>query len=352
MTSNSTLASLASVSNQHAVARVDLTPLTTFRTAASAQQLLVLKHRHDLLALPSQLANKVFIVLGSGSNVLFVDDFAGVVVHNALTGMTILTETAEYADIRLAAGEIWHDSVKKLSQSGFYGLENLALIPGTVGAAPVQNIGAYGVEIADFIQFVEVFDLATAEFVKFSASDCQFAYRHSVFKRHAYRQRYIITAVVLRLHKQFAPVLSYHGLLAVGEPQTPADLLAQVITLRQQKLPDPAVLPNAGSFFKNPVVTHEVLASIQQQYTNVPYFTVDATQVKIPAAWLLEQAGFKGHARANGAGVYEKHALILVNRGDAHGREIYALACDMMKAVKQQFGIDMVAEVRLVGASD
>lgn len=330
---------------------VDLTPLTTFRTAATAQQLYVINSPADLNALPAQLAGREFIVLGSGSNVLFADDFAGVVVKNNLSGMDIIAEDATTAIVRLAAGEIWHHAVQQLSGAGYLGLENLALIPGTVGAAPVQNIGAYGVEIADFIVSVQAFDLQRGVMVDFAASDCCFAYRDSVFKRDDYCKRYLITAVTLRLLKQFAPVLTYQGLTDAGEPKNATALLQRVIAVRQSKLPDPDVLPNAGSFFKNPVVAREKFDQLQQIHLHIPSFAVDEKRVKIPAAWLLEKVGFKGKQTASGAGVYEKHALILVNRGHAHGREIYALACDMMAAVEQQFGITIVPEVRIIGAS-
>lgn len=329
---------------------VDLTPLTTFRTAARAQQLFVLTGQAAVLALPDKLAGQQFIVLGSGSNILFAEDFDGVVVQNALSGCQVISENKDHAIVQIAAGEIWHDTVLSLSASGYYGLENLALIPGTVGAAPVQNIGAYGVEASAFVVSVQTFDLQTSQYMDFSAADCGFAYRDSVFKRDDYRKRYIITAVTLRLAKHFSPVLSYQGLLDNGVPSTPSDLLQRVIAVRQSKLPAPDILPNAGSFFKNPIVSTSLLSQLQEQYNEVPYFSIDDTQVKIPTAWLLEQAGFKGKQTASGAGVYEKHALILVNRGNAHGREIYSLACDMMTAVQQQFGVTIEPEVRIIGA--
>lgn len=330
---------------------VDLTHLTTFRTAATAHQLYTINQRDDLYCLPSLLAGCSFVVLGSGSNVLFADDFSGCVVKNALSGIEILAEDNDSVTLRVAAGEIWHDYVLAMSQAGFYGLENLALIPGTVGAAPVQNIGAYGVEIADKIQAVEAFDLQAKDCVSVTHADCQFGYRDSAFKGDAYRKRYIIVSVTMQLSKQFSPVLSYRGLLDDdGAPQTAQALLQRVIAVRQSKLPDPTDLPNAGSFFKNPVIEREKFLQLQQRYADIPCFSVGEQHVKIPAAWLLETAGFKGKQTSSGAGVYEKHALILVNRGQAHGREIYALACDMISAVKQQFDLLIEPEVRIIGA--
>lgn len=339
----------------------DLTSLTTFRTTARAARILTLSNTEQLSDLAEQLRDTDFIVLGSGSNVLFADDYAGTVVLNRLRGIELIKETADDVLVRLASGEIWHDSVLTLSQRGFYGLENLALIPGTAGAAPVQNIGAYGVEIADLIESISVFDLQHNTDKTLPAEACQFAYRDSVFKQSDYRKRYVITAMTLRLSKTFTPNLSYRGLLAEGEepPQSADALLARVIAVRRSKLPDPDKLPNAGSFFKNPIVSKETLDALRQRYPNLPAFPIaTATDTetndafaKIPAAWLLEQIGFKGITRSNGAGVYDKHALILVNHGHAHGSEIYALACDMMTSVAQRFGITLHPEVRIIGAN-
>lgn len=329
---------------------IDLTNLTTFKTAAKAKRLIALDSTAQLNDLPQQLAGEAFIILGGGSNVLFADDYDGTVIVNRLRGQTIVAEDDDAVSIRLGAGENWHDCVCALSARGFYGLENLALIPGTIGAAPVQNIGAYGVEVADFIERVEVFNLTNGELETIAAADCQFAYRDSIFKCDINRNRYLITAVILRLSKHFSPVLTYQGLAGEdSESLTAEKLLARVIAVRQSKLPNPDEMPNAGSFFKNPVIARKQLESLQKQYENIPFFDVDAARVKVPAAWLLETAGFKGEHRDSGAGVYEKHALILVNRGQAHGREIYALACDMMETVENQFGISIVPEVRIVG---
>lgn len=327
---------------------VDLRPYTTLSTTAKADKLINLTTTEQLLTLSEKLGKHQWLVLGSGSNVLFADDFNGIVIRNQLKGIHIIHEDDTKVTVKVAAGEIWHDTVLSLSQQGFYGLENLALIPGTVGAAPVQNIGAYGVEVANSITSVTVFDIVKKTLSEFSADDCQFAYRDSIFKHEPHRHRYIITAVTLVLSKQFSPKLSYQGLTENGTPQTADELIQQVIRVRQSKLPNPDELPNAGSFFKNPIVDKKVLAQLQQQFEEVPYFDINTEQVKIPAAWLIEMAGFKGHQRSNGAGVYDKHALILVNRGHAHGREIYALACDIMQAVHTQFAIRITPEVRII----
>ncbi|MBS9781931.1 MAG: UDP-N-acetylmuramate dehydrogenase [Gammaproteobacteria bacterium] len=327
---------------------VNLCNLTTFHTTAFAKQLIIIDRLSVLDDLPHRLENQDFIVLGSGSNVLFADDYQGIVVVNRLHGINIVQEDNQHALIEVAAGENWHNLVVNLNQKGLYGLENLALIPGTMGAAPVQNIGAYGVEVANFIHSVTVFDITTKDFKTFTTDECGFAYRNSYFKQTDWRKQYIITSVTLRLSKTFTPVLSYQGLCQPDTPKTATELLNRVITVRQSKLPDPEILPNAGSFFKNPVISRHQLKQLQETYTDIPYFEIDTDSVKVPAAWLIEQSGFKGYKLENGAGVYEKHALILVNYGQAHGRDIYRLAIDIMKEVKNKFTIDISPEVRIM----
>lgn len=325
-----------------------LNHLTTFKTQANCDELIELTSTGQLEELSEHLQGKDFIILGSGSNVLFADNYPGCVIVNRLQGIHILSENEQSATISIAAGENWHDVVVSLSQQGFYGLENLALIPGTVGAAPVQNIGAYGVEIADFIESVEVYDLQERKTKTFSQKACQFAYRNSLFKTPEARKKYLILTVILKLKKHFSPVLSYRGISEGEPPKTADELLQKVIDVRQSKLPDPEELPNAGSFFKNPIIAKKQLKILQTTFSDIPYFEIDKEKVKIPAAWLIEQSGFKGIHRANGAGVYDKHALILVNHGQAHGRDIYALACDIIGAVKQKFLIEIEPEVRII----
>lgn len=327
----------------------DLQFSTTFRTAANAKQRVTLTDTAQLPLLAKHIEDKDFVVLGTGSNVLFADDYHGLVIVNDLRGQTIIDEDDNNIRIHIAAGEIWHDLVVSLTQRGVHGLENLALIPGTMGAAPVQNIGAYGVEIAEFIDSVSVFDFSTQQFETLSRDDCGFSYRTSHFKTDAWRKQYIITGVTLNLSKQFNPVLSYQGLCEPTPPSTGEELLNRVISIRQSKLPDPTLLANAGSFFKNPVITRNQLQQLSREHPDIPSFDIDDNHVKIPAAWLIQTVGFKGHQRDNGAGVYEKHALILINRGGAHGRQIYALACDIMDSVANQFNITISPEVRILG---
>lgn len=346
---------------------VDLSAFNSFRTAANAQSVYVLKDIKQLPELSQQLtaANSSWIILGEGSNVLFVGDYAGTVVINRLKGISLAAEseplvaakettkvaagtTAETASVIVAAGENWHQFVLKMSQLGYHGLENLALIPGSVGAAPVQNIGAYGVEVAEFIESVTVFDVTTHTTKQLPAKACGFAYRDSLFKSNEWRLRYIIIAVTFTLQRQFSPVLTYQGLQSQPPLKTAQELIQRVIDIRQSKLPDPKILPNAGSFFKNPVVAAKQLKQLQIEYPKIPYFTLDDDTVKIPAAWLLQTCGYKGKKTTGGAGVYEHHALILVNHGGASGQDVWALASDMIAAVQKKFSITLTPEVRLI----
>lgn len=339
---------------------VDLSELNSFRSAAVAETVYFLQHEEQLCELAERIsAASSWLVLGEGSNVLFVDDYAGMVVVNRLRGIEVnIVDSAETVaanstvSVSVAAGENWHQLVLQMSQAGYYGLENLALIPGSVGAAPVQNIGAYGVEVADFIESVKVFDLTTQTIKTLVAADCGFAYRNSHFKRPDWRSRYIIIAVTFSLLRQFNPVLTYQGLQEthVPLPQTAEQLITRIIAVRQSKLPDPAVLPNAGSFFKNPLVSCQQLQQLQTDYPMIPSFAVDAETVKVPAAWLLQRCGFKGKTTADGAGVYEHHALILVNRGGASGKSLWALAEEMIAAVQAKFSITLSPEVRIISS--
>ncbi len=324
---------------------------TTLHTAATAKQLFQLKNLNQLPLLADAIKknNSKFIILGEGSNVLFADDYDGLVIINSLTGTHVIDDSDSHMSIHVSAGEKWHDVVVNATQHNTHGLENLALIPGTMGAAPVQNIGAYGVEIADFIESVSAFDLVTKQSLQIPHAECGFGYRNSHFKRASWKQKYLITGVTLSLSKKFAPVLSYAGLCKPHPPRSGTELLNRVVAIRKSKLPDPNELANAGSFFKNPIIERTKLQELQSTYRTIPYFDVDDERVKIPAAWLIEMAGFKGYHRDNDAGVYDKHALILVNHGDAHGRDIYELACDIIRAVAEKFTITISPEVHIVG---
>ena len=286
------------------------------------------------------------MVLGGGSNVLFVRDFPGLVIIIKLTG--IVRESA--TRLRIGAGEDWHSLVDWTLANNLFGLENLALIPGTVGAAPIQNIGAYGVEIERFVRRVHVFDTHLAKALDFTRDACDFAYRDSLFKR-APRGRYIVLEVELELSESDAPVLTYPALaerFGADGKITAEQVYHAVCEIRRSKLPDPKVVGNAGSFFKNPVVSKEKFLKISEHYDTVPGFPLENGEFyKLSAAWLLDTAGWKGRRRGL-AGVYEHHALVLVNHGGATGEDIFLLAQEMSSSVLQRFGIALQPEVLIV----
>ncbi len=303
----------------------------------------------ELFAIPA-LARLPLLVLGAGSNVLFADDWPGLVLTIVALGITPLSETDDSLRVRVAAGENWNDFVRWTLARGFAGLENLSAIPGTVGAAPVQNIGAYGVEVEEFIQVVETWDRASGSPVRFSRMDCGFGYRDSRFKREP--DRHLITAVEFELPRQHALMLDYAGIgaeLAALGPGAPTPLrVAEAITrLRSRKLPDPALIGNAGSFFKNPLVDRAVADGLLRQHPTMPHWLA-GEQVKLSAAWLIERCGFRGQ-REGDAGVSERHALVLVNHGKASGAQLLSLARRVAESVRQRFGIALQAEPRIIG---
>ncbi|MDM5090555.1 UDP-N-acetylmuramate dehydrogenase [Aeromonas bestiarum] len=286
------------------------------------------------------------LVLGGGSNVLFCNDFAGLVVLNRLKGIQLQDE-GEHWLLHVAAGEEWHQLVCHALQQGWYGLENLALIPGTVGAAPVQNIGAYGVELASFCAYVEAFNWQSGQLEHIDAADCHFGYRDSIFK-HEYQDSHFITAVGLRLPKAWTPVLGYGPLAALGDAPTAQAIFDTVCATRRAKLPDPAVLGNAGSFFKNPVVTRALADTLKQQYPHIPCYPAGEGQAKLAAGWLIDQCGLKGFAIGRAA-VHQEQALVLVNLGGASAMELIALAAHVRDSVEQKFGVVLEHEVRFMG---
>lgn len=291
------------------------------------------------------------LVLGEGSNVLFAGDFNGLVVTLKTGGIELIEEDERSARVRVAAGEHWNDVVRWSLARGLCGLENLSLIPGTAGAAPVQNIGAYGVELETFVHAVEAFDLGELRTATFAKGDCAFAYRDSRFKREP--DRWLITSLELDLPKERAPVLDYAGvreeLAAMGIEGVPASaqVAEAVVRLRTRKLPDPAFTPNAGSFFKNPIVARTQADALKREHPTLPLWPVDTTHAKLSAAWLIEAAGFKG-AREGDAGISGRHALVLVNHGQASGAELWALALRVRDGVRARFGVMLEPEPRVI----
>lgn len=290
--------------------------------------------------------------IGCGSNLLFLGDYDGLVLHSAIHGIEVVEDTDEGVLIRVGAGMVWDELVEETIRRGWYGLENLSLIPGEVGAAAVQNIGAYGAEVKDFIQRVWLLDLHTREVSSRKVGEMDYAYRYSALKGDELRGRFAVTHVELRLSHTFTPHIEYGGLRAAldraGIATPDAMQLRQVIIgMRQGKLPDPKVLGNAGSFFMNPIVDREVYLRLANLYPDMPHYEVDASHVKIPAGWLIEKSGWKGRSLGR-AGVYERQALVLVNLGGAVGEDIVRL-CDTVRAdVKAQFGIDIHPEVNFI----
>jgi len=328
-----------------------LKPYNTFSVDARADRLVHAESLEDVLA-AIRLSHKLempFLLLGGGSNMLFTDDYPGIVIHLANRGVEIDTARAH---LHVSAGENWHDLVVTCLEQGLYGLENLALIPGSVGAAPVQNIGAYGVELSSFLDYVDVLDIETEVLTRMTAEQCRFGYRDSIFKNELKAQS-IIMAVGLQLSTEPAPVVEYPSLQKyleqTGTEPTPKAVFDAVCAIRRARLPDPAVIGNAGSFFKNPIISAEQFKSLKERFEDLPSFAVkgDEQRVKVPAAWLIEKAGWKGK-RNGDAGVHSEQALVLVNHGNASGEEIVQLARAIATSVRQHFDIRLAPEVRLV----
>jgi UDP-N-acetylmuramate dehydrogenase len=293
------------------------------------------------------LAGMPRLVLGGGSNLLLTRDFDGLVLHMQNQGIDVVDEDDRVTRIRVQAGENWHGFVQWTLARGFYGLENLSLIPGSAGAAPIQNIGAYGVEVKDFIESVRVFDFDSGEILTLSNRECAFAYRDSIFK-HRLRDRAVILDVIFALPKAWQPNLRYadvaqelaaRGILA----PTAHDIGAVIVAIRTRKLPDPARIGNAGSFFKNPVVLAEKRNALLAEYPQLVNYAQPDGRFKLAAGWLIDQCGWKGKS-AGAAGVYEKQALVLVNRGGATGKEIAMLAAAIQADVAKRFGVELEPE--------
>jgi len=289
-------------------------------------------------------------VLGGGSNLVLSGDFEGLVLHMAIPGRALLSEDADAWYVRGGAGENWHDFVGWTLAQGWAGLENLALIPGTVGAAPIQNIGAYGLEVGERFHSLTAYDMGNGEFVRLDRAACRFGYRDSVFKQEGWHLdgRFVITDVTFRLPKQWLPITRYGDIsaeLAAQEIATPnaSQIADAVIAVRQRKLPDPAQIPNTGSFFHNPVVDAAIADRLLVSQPGLPHYPQTDGRVKLAAGWLIEQAGWKGRDLGP-VGMYEKQALVLVNRGGATGRDVLALMHAVQRDVRAKFGVELEPE--------
>jgi UDP-N-acetylmuramate dehydrogenase len=336
---------------------VNLAPYNTLHIPACADYFIEIRSEQELQGLLSGLdcGEKPIFILGGGSNVLFVDDFEGLVVRIAITGKRVDKKTEDHVWLTFGAGEDWHEVVRYCVQKGWGGIENLSLIPGTAGAAPIQNIGAYGVELQDVFASLEAIEIATGEKRSFNKQECEFGYRDSIFKNEL-KNRYAITGVTLKLSLNPAVNTSYGSIKdelaerGITEP-TIANISDVVIDIRNRKLPNPATLANAGSFFKNPVIKNSKYKALKNKYSQMPGYAVGNSYTKVPAGWLIEQAGWKGKISGN-AGTYEQQALVIVNRGGATGKEILGLAKKIQKSVRETFNIQLVPEVNIISDDD
>ncbi len=327
----------------------NLQPYNTFGLKAFAKQGVVLE-RLEQLATISALQIKdqqKILVIGEGSNILFTENYNGCVVINRLKGKTV-EETADAWRLHVAAGENWHELVTWTLTQNMPGLENLALIPGTVGAAPVQNIGAYGKEFCLFCEYVDVWNIERQQSQRFTVDQCRFGYRDSIFK-HELLDKVIITAVGIRLDKYWQPLLEYGPLKQLSPDCSAKEIFDLVCEIRNQKLPDPLKFGNAGSFFKNPVVSQTLATALKRQYPMIPMFDAGCDQLKLAAGWLIDQAGLKGKC-LNNAGIHQEQALVLVNLGGAEAKDIIQVAKWVAETVKAKFNVQLEPEVRFIGA--
>ena len=329
----------------------DLLPHNTFGIAAKCRRFVEYSSVDEArqLVLSLTAADYPLLILGGGSNLLLTGDYDGTVVHSAIKGFEA-TDHGDSVSLRCGSGEVWDDVVARCVAKGWHGAENLSLIPGEVGASAVQNIGAYGAEVKDLIEKVEAVEIKTGKVVAFSNEDCHYAYRQSRFKNE-WKDQYLVTHVTYRLSKTFRPDLEYGNIKAELEKEhistpTALQLRDAIIRIREAKLPDPKVEGNAGSFFMNPIVSREKYEAIAAGFDKVPHYEIDADHVKIPAGWMIDQCGWKGRSLGR-AGVHDKQALVLVNRGGATGKEVLDLCNAIRKDVKEKFGIDLHPEVNV-----
>jgi len=330
---------------------ISLKPYNSFHIDAAARYLAVVKTAEDLqnaVAIHPQLPK---MILGGGSNILLTKDVDRVVIKNEIRGIEKIKEDDEYVYIKTGAGETWHGFVMHCIENGWAGVENLSLIPGCVGASPIQNIGAYGVEIKDVLHEVKAFHIKEKANYTFSLKDCAFGYRESVFKR-KYQGQFVITGVTYRLRKQPVFNIKYGAieqeLEKMGVKELSIRAVSQaVINIRSSKLPDPNLIGNAGSFFKNPSVEKEQFLKLKEEYPAIVGFDNPDGTVKLAAGWLIEQCGWKGYRKGD-AGVHAHQALVLVNYGNASGEEIYSLSENILESVKDKFGVALEREVNII----
>ena len=330
-----------------------LLKLNTFGVDVKAKYFISINTVNELIDLTK---TKVFkdlqlLILGGGSNILFTKDFDGLIILNNIKGKEIIDQTQESIFLKIGAGENWHELVMYTVDNGWGGIENLSLIPGNTGTAPMQNIGAYGVEIKETFVELEALEISSGKIVKFNNSDCEFGYRESVFKNKM-KNQYIILNITLELKKNPVLNINYGDVKAILESQNinnPSikEVSDTIISIRQSKLPDPKIIGNSGSFFKNPIVSLNQLEFIKKKYPNVVNYKINENEFKIAAGWMIERAGWKGK-KFNNYGVHEKQALVLVNYGLANGMEIFNLSEEIILDIKDKFGITLEREVNII----
>jgi len=329
-----------------------LKKFNTFGIEAKATQFVAVHNLEDLKSILKSHVSNIKFILGGGSNMLLTQDIDALVIHIDLKGKKIIKEDENFVWVESQAGENWHEFVLWTIDQNFGGLENMSLIPGNVGTTPVQNIGAYGTEIKDTFVSCNAINIATQEMKTFTKDECNFGYRESVFKNEA-KDKYVIVSVIFKLTKRLHKINTSYGDITIElEKQnvtipTLKDVSNAIIAIRQSKLPDPKELGNSGSFFKNPIISKELFEKVQQKFPEIKFFEVSATEVKVPAGWLIENAGLKGY-RTGDAGVHKNQALVLVNYGNATGKDILNLSKYVQKTVFDKYGIEIETEVNVI----
>ncbi|MBC7696602.1 MAG: UDP-N-acetylmuramate dehydrogenase [Burkholderiales bacterium] len=332
---------------------ISLQPYNTFGIAASARYFSAVRSIQDIQELLHSIEykNNKHLILGGGSNLLITKNVDALVIKNELKGIELIKETSDHVFVKCAAGEVWHEFVMWCINKNYGGLENLSLIPGCTGASPMQNIGAYGIEIKDTFYEMEAVHAETGELKTFSKTECEFGYRESVFKR-KFKNQFIITSVTFQLskhpvfHIEYGAIKQELDAMQISELNI-QDISQAVINIRSSKLPDPKKIGNAGSFFKNPEVSFSVYENLKKEFPNLVAYPLENQNYKLAAGWLIEQSGLKGYRKGD-AGVHVLQALVLVNYGNASGNEIYNLSTHVLQTVKDKFGVELEREVNII----
>jgi UDP-N-acetylmuramate dehydrogenase len=337
---------------------ISLKPYNTFGIDSLASSFIEIRHPDELSWLHQAELNTVkpdgqgnILILGGGSNILFTVDYNGLVIKMSISGIDIIKETADEVVVRVGAGENWDSFVEYCIGNGFYGLENLSGIPGNVGAAPIQNIGAYGTEMKEYFDSLEAFEIDSTDTIVYNKNECGFGYRDSIFKNEL-KGKVIILYVTFRLNKNPEINLSYKVLRErfSGTPMdslSPSNIREAVLAIRNSKLPDPLILGNAGSFFKNPMVSEDRFSELMEEFPDIAHFRAEGVGVKIAAGWMIDKCGWKGY-REGDTGVHKNQALVIVNHGKASGREILDLSHRVRDSVYEKFGIMLEPEVQVI----